>query len=101
MRTILVTRHPGAIQWIHNSGIIVDSHCDHLDINEINKGDVVIGVLPVNLAAEVCARGGKYLHICMELPQVARGKELSSGEMAQFNATIKGFTVTSAMAGSL
>lgn len=101
MRTILVTRHPGAIQWIHDSGIKVDSHCDHLDTNEINKGDVVIGILPVNLAAEVCARGGEYRHICLELPRVARGKELSSGEMAQFNATLKGFNVTITTTGSL
>lgn len=94
MSTILVTRHPGAIQWIHDSGIKVDSHRDHLDTNEINKGDVVIGILPVNLAAEVCARGGQYLHICMELPRVARGKELSSDQMAEFNATLQPFTVS-------
>ncbi len=100
MRTILVTRHPGAIQWIHDSGVKISCHLEHLDTNDIQAGDTVIGVLPVHLAAQVCARGGKYLHICMEVPQVARGKELNSNEMAQFNASLQRFDVTSSAIGS-
>ena len=101
MRTLLVTRHPGAIQWIHDKGINISHHLDHLDTGDIRKGDVVIGVLPIHLAAEVCNRGGEYLHICMEVPPAERGKELSSQKMAQLHASLKRFEITSAATRSL
>jgi putative CRISPR-associated protein (TIGR02620 family) len=56
MTTYFVTRHPGAIEWAARQGLKVDRLLDHLDVAIIQPGDTVIGILPVNLAAEVCAR---------------------------------------------
>ncbi|MDW8324914.1 MAG: CRISPR-associated protein Csx16, partial [Burkholderiales bacterium] len=58
MTTWFVSRHPGAIKWAARKGIRVDRQVDHLDVDVVQAGDVVIGTLPVHLAAEVCARPG-------------------------------------------
>ena len=57
MTTYFITRHPGAIAWAKQQGITVGRQHTHLDVNDIQPGDTVIGILPVNLAAEICQRG--------------------------------------------
>ena len=59
MTTYFVSRHPGAIEWARRRGITIDRHVAHLDAQVITKDDTVIGTLPVNLAAEVCARDAR------------------------------------------
>lgn len=74
MTTYLITRHPGARQWVQEEGIVV-------------------GSLPVNLAAAVCARGGRYFHLSLELPLDWRGRELSPDDMRRFGARLEEFRV--------
>ncbi len=88
-----VTRHAGALAWAARRGIQVDEQCAHLDPARIQPGDTVIGTLPVNLAAEVCARGGRYLNLSLDLPPEARGRELSADDLEQFGARIEEFHV--------
>lgn len=78
MTTYLITRHPGARNWAEEHGVAVDRVIDHLDTAMIKPGDTVIGTLPVNLAAEVCARGGRYFHLTLDLPPEWRGVNLSA-----------------------
>lgn len=54
MTTLFVSRHQGAIEWIKQQSIQVDVFVEHLNVEEIQAGDVVIGTLPLHLAAEVC-----------------------------------------------
>ncbi len=93
MTTYFVSRHPGAREWAESQGIRVDVQLEHLDVAVIQPGDRVIGTLPVNLAAEVCARGGRYLHLTLEMPPEWRGKELSAEEMGRFGARIEEYRV--------
>jgi CRISPR-associated protein Csx16 len=93
MTTYFVTRHPGARDWAAGTGIVVDHVVDHLEVGWIGPGDVVIGSLPVNLVAQVCARGGRYLHLALDLPPQARGRELSADEMERFGARIEEYRV--------
>jgi CRISPR-associated protein Csx16 len=65
----------------------------HLDPAQIQPGDKVLGTLPVNLAAEVCARGGHYLHLTINLPEDWRGRELSADDMRRFGAGLEEFEV--------
>ena len=81
MTTYFITRHPGAIAWSKQQGITVDQQLAHLDINTIQQGDTVMGILPVNLAAQVCNKGAVYLHLSLNLPPQWRGKELTVEEM--------------------
>ena len=93
MTTYLITRHPGAKQWAADEGVMVDAQLDHLDVDIIQTGDTVIGSLPVNLAAEVCARGGRYLHLSLNLPADWRGRELQPEDMRRFGARLEPFEI--------
>lgn len=92
-QTYLVTRHPGARDWADEEGIAVDALVDHLDVTDIQPGDRVIGSLPVNLAARVCERGGRYLHLSLELPPGLRGRELSADDMRRLGVRVEEFHV--------
>lgn len=91
--TYFVTRHTGAVEWAARQGLKVDRQVDHLDVTTIQPGDTVIGVLPVNLAAEVCARGGRFFALSLDLPPEARGRELSADELEQFGARLEEYCV--------
>jgi CRISPR-associated protein Csx16 len=93
MTTWFVTRHPGAVEWAARQGIQVDRQLSHLDPMEVQAGDMVIGNLPMHLAAEVCARGGRYLNLVVELPPEARGCELGADELERYGARIEEYRV--------
>lgn len=93
MTTWLISRHPGALDWIQRKNIAFDRHLTHLDTADIQPGDTVIGSLPINLAAQVCQRGAQYWHLSLHLPETARGRELSAEELNQFDATLEQFDI--------
>jgi CRISPR-associated protein Csx16 len=99
MTTYFITRHSGARQWAEQKGFPIDRMVDHLDPKEICPGDLVLGTLPVNLAAEVCARGGRYFHLALNLPPDWRGRELSTEDMQRFGAVLREYWVTSIAKG--
>ena len=92
MTTYFITRHPGAVQWAARRGINAVM-LPHLDPVQIGQGDIVMGTLPVHLAAGVCARGGRYLHLGLDLPPEARGRDLTADDMDRFGATLEEFVV--------
>ncbi len=56
MSAYFVSRHRGAISWAKKQGIEAE-RVEHLDILRLEPGDIVMGSLPVHLAARVCERG--------------------------------------------
>ncbi len=96
MTTFFVSRHPGAQQWAAEEGFATDAVIVHLDLDGIQPGDVVIGTLPIHLAARVCQRGGRYLHLSLEVPSEWRGRELSAADLRRFGARLEEYRVTSA-----
>lgn len=93
MTTYFITRHPGAIAWASQQGISVDQQIAHLDINDIQPCDIVIGSLPVNLAAEICERGAAYIHMTLNVPEHWRGKELTAEQMIEYGACLEGYAL--------
>ena len=95
MTIFFITRHPGALDWLKKQQLSADIVLGHLDLSVIKPGDVVIGLLPVHLAAAVCNAGADYWHLSMELPYEARGTELTADEMEAYGARLEQFTVVS------
>lgn len=91
--TWFVSRHPGAIEWAKRQGLSVDQLVSHLDVEKVGSGDTVIGTLPVHLAAAVCCKGARYLHLALEVPAEARGRELSADELEAFGARIEAYRI--------
>lgn len=96
MTTWFVSRHPGALDWMQRQGIGFDQHVAHIEAERIAAGDKVIGSLPVNLAAEVCARGAEYWHLSLQLASNDRGRELSADELQCYGASLERFEVRKA-----
>jgi CRISPR-associated protein Csx16 len=96
MTVYFITRHAGARQWAAEEGYAVDRLVEHLDVRDIRAGDAVLGTLPVNLAAEVCARGGRYFHLSLALPPDWRGLELTAADMRRFGAALVEYRVARA-----
>lgn len=94
--TWFVSRHPGALEWMQRNGPAFDRHVTHLAPDEIAEGDTVIGTLPVNLAAEVCARGATYWHLSLQLDPKDRGQELSADQLDTYRATLEPYFVKKA-----
>lgn len=88
-----VSRHPGAITWAKAQKLRVTRWVSHLESADVGAGDTVIGSLPVNLAARVCERGGRYLHLSIILPAHLRGVELSASEMDGLAVELRAFSV--------
>jgi CRISPR-associated protein Csx16 len=88
-----VTRHPGALDWAREAGIAFDVHVTHLDPAKVSAGDTVIGSLPVHLAAEVCARGARYLNLSLDLPENLRGRELDAQTLEACRARVEEYFV--------
>lgn len=91
--TYFITRHTGAIEWAARQDIKVDQILWHLDPAILRNGDSVIGSLPVNLAAQVCARGGAYWHLSLEQPSTLRGQELSADDLLRLGARLEPFQI--------
>jgi CRISPR-associated protein Csx16 len=90
MTTHLVTRHEGTRLWMEELAkdgrlpFAIDRWLDHLDLSLLQAGDVVVGTLPLHLAAELHERGIVFWSLDLALPAEYRGKELSVQEMQQF-----------------
>lgn len=93
MTAYFVTRHPGALDWAAGEGLAVDVMLTHLDPETIQPGDTVIGTLPIHLAAQVCQRGGRYLHLSLEIPPEQRGRELTAADLRPFGARLEAYRV--------
>lgn len=91
--TYFLSRHPGAVEWASRQGLQVDHWLAHLDVAQVQAGDTVAGTLPIHLAAQVCERGGRYLHLSLDLPAELRGRELTADDLERVGARLEGYVV--------
>ncbi|MHC1624881.1 MAG: CRISPR-associated protein Csx16 [Methermicoccaceae archaeon] len=88
MKRILVSRHPGAVAWLKSKGFEGEVVA-HLTPEMVGEGDVVVGVLPVHLVAELKERGARVIILVLpQVPPEKRGAELSPEEMDRFGARL-------------
>jgi|GEM_PF-255830 len=98
MKYWFVSRHPGAIEWAQQEGLMpLEQECEVAPTidpkQDVREGDIVMGTLPVHLAAQVCARGARYLHLAMEIPDQWRDRELTPLQMRSFGARLQEFVI--------
>lgn len=93
MATWFISRHQGAIDWAKQQGISVDHWVTHLDIGKIQPGDMVIGTLPLHLAAQICEKGARLFFLTLNLNADQRGRELTAIEMAQSGCTLAEYDI--------
>ena len=95
MAKYFVTQHAGALEWARAEGIEFE-HVSHLDTSIVNCGDHVIGTLPTHLAAEIIAKGARYFHLEMTVPEDRRlaRRDYSAKEMQDFEAKLVEYRVT-------
>jgi CRISPR-associated protein Csx16 len=65
----------------------------HLDKPGFGPGDKVFGVLPLGLAADVCASGAEVFVLTYETPFHLRGQELSADELERLGARLVRYDV--------
>ena len=99
MPITLLSRHPGAIEWSRKRLAALGFHgpqrvLTHLAEAELGHGDVVCGVLPLGLAARLCAQGVRVLAIDMALPEHLRGVELSAEQLEALQARLVEYRVS-------
>jgi CRISPR-associated protein Csx16 len=90
MTTYFVNRHAGAIDWAARHNIAAE-RVIHFDVTCVKAGDTVLGTLPVQLIAEVNARGARYFHLEMDVPAPRRGSEITADDMQDFGAKLTEF----------
>ena len=94
MTVFFVSLHPGAFDWARRHRVAFDVSIPHIDQLQLTAGDTVIGSLPVNLAANVCATKAKYLHLVVQLPIGLRGQELTADQLDALGARLQEYIVS-------
>ena len=92
---LIVTRHNATVEWLKSTMldddvIVVTAHYTP----RLAEGfDYVVGILPIQLVAELCAEGIRYYQVTMDVPEEFRGKELTVEQMDQFGARLVQYNV--------
>ena len=92
MIVIVVTRHRGLLEWLqaHHPGLMVGAEVlPHAAAEQI-RGKVVIGNLPLALAAEAEV----VLAPTYEVPAELRGQELTAEQLEALGCHLEAFQVT-------
>lgn len=92
MTTWIVTRHPGALEFLKLKGIR-GTFLPHLDVRMLEAGDRVVGTLPVQLIHEINCAGVEYWHLCLAQGLEDRGREHSAQSMEALGASLRRFRV--------
>lgn len=92
-KTLVVTRHAGAVEWLKAKGFEGCEVVSHFAPEMVQADDVVVGILPLNLVAEVNAKGGRFLALDMNVPSELRGVEMTAQLMTELGARLQEYRV--------
>lgn len=99
-RLFIVTRHIGIVSVIKEmlkgtnfETVKVLPFWSDNDTKELKKGETVIGVLPVDIIADICEKGGNYYHLFLNIPQELKWKELTEEQVRNLKPRLEEFSV--------
>jgi CRISPR-associated protein Csx16 len=85
---LIVTRHPGAIEWLERRGVD-GRYIEHATGDEGEPGDSVYGPIPIDFAAKFLRRGLTVYFVALPgLSLDLRKGELSADQMDKAGATL-------------
>ena len=91
----LVSRHPGAIEWIKSQESSIDHEVTHLSVESYPKsGDIVIGSLPVHIIAKLNQQGIRFFHVQVNIPSELRGQELTKEQLESLDGSLQEYQVS-------
>lgn len=101
MNVYVVSRHPGAIEWVRQTVVALNPQLpdhrihivQHLEDLSVAPGDWVCGVMPMCWAARLCEQGAVVALLEMPLPAHLRGVELSAQDMQTYGARLVRYQV--------
>ena len=96
MTTYLVSRHPASVEWIEQQGFTINHFLNHFDdthLTQLKPGDIVMGILPMQIVADINQKGAHYYHLTLNIPFEYRGKELTQADLIRFGATLTEYQV--------
>jgi len=87
-KTYIVSRHAGAIKWLQQKGFEGEVLA-HLNPKILDRGDTVIGVLPITLVKQLINKGVRVYSLQLpNVPRELRGEELSPQLMDKYGAKV-------------
>lgn len=89
----VITRHPGAAEWVGQQLGRAVHAVPHLELDEIESGGSYYGVFPLHLAAAICAKGSACWAIAVNMPPALRGQELSAEQLDELGAELVHYDV--------
>lgn len=93
MSVWFVSRHQGAVEWVKQQAIKIDRFVEHLNVEEIQPNDTVIGTLPIHLAAQVCEKGAKFYFLSVNVTREQRGTELTAMQLNEQQCSLQPFFI--------
>lgn len=100
MTVYFVSRHDGALRWariLQKQAVLpfdIDEYVPHIDPEQLHKGDVVIGTLPLREVQRLREQGVRFLNLDLQVPPDMRGQELTATQMTACGATLTEYRVT-------
>ncbi|MBR1374612.1 MAG: CRISPR-associated protein Csx16 [Cardiobacteriaceae bacterium] len=91
-----ICRHQGTIDWVKSrKNIKIDVFLDHLDFREteICAEDTVIGILPIDIAAQICEKGAKFYALKIHQELSERGQNFSADNLEKMNVSLRRFQI--------
>ena len=86
---LVISRHPGCVQWLKDNGVEIDAVITHATAEDVT-GKNVIGHLPLHLAALTASVSVVDLPY---LPAEFRGTDLTPEQMDAFGAVLNAYDV--------
>lgn len=100
MTAYVISRHTAAVEFLARKGFdgaVVVKHAADDFWSGLKSGDVVVGTLPIALAARACEKtGNPFGFLEVETPPDKRGAELTLDEMIAFKARLSWWNIEAA-----
>lgn len=94
MKILAIVRHSAAKEWLcdkfpHDSVEVISHYTDGME----EGFDVVVGILPVPLIANLNKKEIRFLLLTMNIPESLRGVELTKQQMIDCGASLEEYIV--------